>query len=64
MKDYKARLGIRPCTWIYLLLMFFSLVTYVVGKTGLSGLTVSLLVLLLALLKGHLVISTIFLKEK
>jgi hypothetical protein len=55
MNDYKSRFGIRPCTWVYLFLMFFTLVTYLVGKAGLNGLTVALLVLLLALIKGQLV---------
>ncbi len=46
--DRKNTLGIRPCTWVYILLMGFTLVTFMVGQMGFSGLTVSLLVLLLA----------------
>lgn len=51
----KHTLGIRPCTWVYILLMAFTFVTYIVGKMEFSGLEFSLLVLLLALIKGHLV---------
>jgi len=47
--------GIRACTWVWLVLMSLTLVTYLVGRAGMSGLAVSLLVLGLALLKGHLV---------
>jgi len=46
--------GIRPCTRIYLVLMALTFVTFAVGELGLEGLPVSLLVLGLALLKGHL----------
>ncbi|MES9884127.1 MAG: cytochrome C oxidase subunit IV family protein [Sedimenticola sp.] len=53
--DRKNTLGIRPCTWVYILLMGFTLVTFMVGQMEFSGLTVSLLVLLLALIKGQLV---------
>ena len=48
-------LRIRPCTWVYVLLMSFTLVTYLVGQAGYDGLAVSLLLLLLALVKGQLV---------
>ena len=48
-------MGIRRCTWVYLVLMFFTFITYFVGKLGLSGLGISLMVLLLALIKGQLV---------
>ena len=47
--------GIRPCTWVYILLMGFTFVTYGVGQMGWSGLYTSLGVLFLALLKGQLV---------
>lgn len=47
--------AIRPCTRIYLILMALTFVTFAVGQLGLGGLAVSLLVLGLALLKGHLV---------
>ncbi len=48
-------LGIRPCTWVYLFLMFFSFVTFLVGQMDFTGLEVALGVLLLALIKGQLV---------
>lgn len=54
MQDRRIH-GIRPCTWVYLLLMTLTLVTYLVGRAGYSGLGVSLFVLLLALIKGQLV---------
>ncbi|MES9880350.1 MAG: cytochrome C oxidase subunit IV family protein [Sedimenticola sp.] len=54
MKSNKF-LGLRPCTWVYILLMSFTFVTFMVGQMGFSGLTVSLLILLLALIKGQLV---------
>lgn len=47
--------AIRPCTAVYLLLLGLTLVTYVVGQAGLSGLWVALAVLMLALLKGQLI---------
>ncbi|HEB97254.1 MAG TPA: O-succinylhomoserine sulfhydrylase [Sedimenticola thiotaurini] len=55
MSGKKTTLGLRPCTWVYLFLMTFTFVTFLVGQMGLSGLTVSLLILLLALIKGELV---------
>lgn len=55
MYSKKRTLGIRPCTWVYLFLMFFSFVTFLIGQMGLSGLEVALGVLLLALIKGQLV---------
>ena len=48
-------LGVRPCTWVWLILLGLSLLTYLVGQQGLSGLELSLGLLFLALLKGHLV---------
>ena len=55
MNSTKRRFGIRPCTWVYIFLMVFTFITFLVGQFGLSGLNVSLLVLLLALIKGQLV---------
>jgi len=46
---------LRPCTVIYIVLMVLTFVTWMIGKAGLSGLDISLLVLSLALLKGLLV---------
>lgn len=45
---------IRPCTWVWLIMMGLTLVTWFIGHTGQEGLNVSLLVLGLALLKGQL----------
>jgi caa(3)-type oxidase subunit IV len=47
--------AIRPCTRVYLALMALTFITFAVGQLGLEGLSVSLLVLGLALLKGQLV---------
>lgn len=47
--------AIRPCTRVYLVLMALTFVTFAVGQLGLGGLSVSLLVLGFALLKGQLV---------
>lgn len=55
MNSKPHRLGIRPCTWVYLFLMFFSFVTFLVGQMGFNGLEVALGILLLALIKGQLV---------
>jgi len=51
----KRLMGIRACTWVYIFLMGFTLVTYGVRRMGLSGLDVSLGVLSLALVKGQLI---------
>lgn len=48
-------LGIRACTWVWLMLLILSLLTYLVGQYGLSGPDISLGVLFLALFKGYLV---------
>ncbi len=47
--------ALRPCTIVYVALIGLTLVTSMVGRMGLSGLDVSLLVLSLALLKGLLI---------
>ena len=46
---------IRPCTLVYGVLMLLTLVTWAIGRTGMSGLGLSLLVLGFALLKGQLI---------
>lgn len=46
---------IRADTLVYLLLVGLTLVTFAIGAAGIGGLTASLLVLLLALVKGQLV---------
>jgi len=51
--EKKQIFTIRPCTWVYIFLMFFTFVTYLIGQMGFSGLEISLFVLFLALIKGH-----------
>ena len=53
MTDNKA--FIRPCTWIFLLLMGLTFVTWFIGVKQFSGLQISLTVLGIALLKGQLI---------
>jgi cytochrome c oxidase subunit 4 len=45
----------RPCTWVYGVLIALTFTTYAVGELGLGGLSFSLLVLGIALVKGQLV---------
>lgn len=47
--------SIRPCTLIYIVLMALTVVTWMIGRAGLSGLDISLLVLSFALIKGLLI---------
>jgi cytochrome c oxidase subunit IV len=47
--------GLRACTWVWLILLFLTGVTYVIGQQGLGGPGIALTVLGLALFKGHLV---------
>ncbi|MFZ1538317.1 MAG: cytochrome C oxidase subunit IV family protein [Chromatiaceae bacterium] len=46
---------LRPCTWVYLILIALTLITFTVGELGLGGLSFALLVLVIALIKGQLV---------
>jgi len=46
---------IRPCTVVYVVLIALTIVTWMIGKTGISGQHVAILVLLFALLKGLLI---------
>ena len=50
----KRLAGIRVCTWLWMVMMSLTLVTWVIGRAGLSGLELSLLVLGFSLLKGQL----------
>ncbi|WP_457676238.1 cytochrome C oxidase subunit IV family protein [Thiolapillus sp.] len=52
MEDKKF---IRPCTFIYALLLGFTFITWFIGTRGLSGLQISLMVLGFALIKGQLI---------
>ncbi len=45
----------RRCTWIWLIIMALTLITYSINRLGLSGLEITLGILLLALIKGHLI---------
>lgn len=45
----------RPCTRVYLVLIVLTVTTFAIGQSGLGGLTLSLLVLAFALIKGQLV---------
>jgi hypothetical protein len=51
---HRRRRWIRPCTAVYLSMVAFTLVTFLIGEAGASGLGASLLVLAFALLKGEL----------
>lgn len=55
MQSKKTVAGIRACTWVWLIMIVLTLVTYLIGQAGLGGLSVSLTVLGLALVKGQLV---------
>lgn len=46
---------LRPCTRVYLVMLGLTLVTFAIGAAGLGGLTLSLSVLGLALIKGQMV---------
>lgn len=47
-------LGIRACTWVWLIMTGLTLATYTIGQVGLEGLSASLAVLVIALLKGQM----------
>ncbi len=49
------RRWVRPCTVVYIVLIALTLVTWRVGTAEMSGSKVSLLVLGIALFKGHLI---------
>ena len=51
----RSSFGLRACTWVWLVMLLLTGITYVIGRQGLCGLGVSLTVLFFALLKGHLV---------
>ena len=51
----ETRSWVRPCTMVYLLLMALTLITWMIGKAGLGGSDITLLVLAFALIKGWLV---------
>ena len=51
----KKIIGLRPCTWVFVILIVLTFITFYVGEMQLGGLHISLVVLLLAMIKGHLV---------
>ena len=51
----KTIYSVRPCTFVYIVLMVLTVITWLVGKAGLSGLEISLFVLAFALIKGLLI---------
>ena len=55
MQKRKTVAGIRACTWVWLIMMALTLVTYFIGQAGLSGLGVALTVLGFAMVKGMMV---------
>ena len=56
MNDLSTRRPpLRACTLVYGVMMLLTLVTWGIGASGASGLAISLVVLLFALLKGQLV---------
>ncbi|MES9831844.1 MAG: cytochrome C oxidase subunit IV family protein [Candidatus Thiodiazotropha sp. DIVDIV] len=50
----RTTFGIRACTWIWLIMMGLTLMTYLIGQFNLGGLGVSLTVLAFALIKGQM----------
>lgn len=46
---------LRPCTWVYVLLLLLTFATWLVGINELSGPLFAFLVLGIALLKGQLI---------
>ena len=53
--DSDYRYPIRPCTLVYVVLMALTVTTWLLGKTGVSGLSIALPVLAFALFKGLLI---------
>jgi cytochrome c oxidase subunit IV len=55
MQTTKQPAGIRTCTWVWLIMLALTLLTYLAGQAGLEGMGVSMTVLVFALVKGQLV---------
>ena len=51
----KTFLGMRPCTWVFVLLVTLTFVTFYIGEQQMGGLTIALFVLGIAMIKGYLV---------
>ncbi len=48
-------LGLRPCTWVWLVLVGLTAVSFGIGALGRSGVGVMGLLLGIAIVKGHLI---------
>jgi hypothetical protein len=55
MNDSEYRYPIRPCTLVYVVLMALTVITWLLGKTSVAGLSIALPVLAFALFKGLLI---------
>ncbi len=51
----RNRYALRPCTVIYIILVSFTFITWLIGKSSLTGLGFSLAVLGIALIKGFMI---------
>ena len=51
----KTVAGLRACTWVWLLMLGLTLLTWLIGRAGWEGIGVSLTVLGFAVIKGQLV---------
>ncbi len=51
----KPFLGILPSTWVYIILVMLTFVTFTIGEEQIGGLGAALFVLGIAMIKGHLV---------
>lgn len=51
----KPFLGMLPSTWVYVILVILTFVTFSIGEEQIGGLAAALLVLGIAMIKGHLV---------
>ncbi len=50
-----TKFNLRPCTWVWLILIVLTLAVLVIGQAGLSGITIVALLLVSTLVKTHLV---------
>jgi len=51
----KTIYSVRPCTFVYIVLIALTVVTWLIGKAGLAGLDIALTVLGFAMIKGLLI---------
>jgi cytochrome c oxidase subunit IV len=50
-----TKFNLRPCTWVWLILMVLTLAVLAIGQAGLSGITIVALLLVSTLVKTHMV---------